>query len=126
MIVAIFRFLMPQVEAGYRSSAGVASNRMLAKLAAGLHKPDDQTVLLPSEAVAFVASLPLRALPGVGYRMEAELTAMGARLTHASTPENCSAPPRGSRPCVRSNWFLSRILLHSTSCKEDVHVCICA
>ncbi len=51
----------PQVEAGYRASAGVACNRMLAKLAAGLHKPDDQTVLLPSEAAAFVAGLPARA-----------------------------------------------------------------
>lgn len=50
-----------QVEAGYRSSAGVACNRMLAKLAAGLHKPDDQTVLLPCEAAAFVAGLPVRA-----------------------------------------------------------------
>jgi hypothetical protein len=50
----------PQVEAGYRASAGVACNRMLAKLAAGLHKPDDQTVLLPSEAAAFVAGLPAR------------------------------------------------------------------
>ena len=49
------------MEAGYRSSAGVACNRMLAKLAAGLHKPDDQTVLLPCEAPAFVAGLPVRA-----------------------------------------------------------------
>ena len=32
----------------------------------GLHKPDDQTVLPPPEAAAFVAPLPVRALPGVG------------------------------------------------------------
>lgn len=49
-------------EAGFRASAGVASNKMTAKLCSGLHKPDDQTILPPSEAsvsassVAFVVS----------------------------------------------------------------------
>lgn len=33
-----------QREAGYRSSAGIAANKMLAKLCSGIHKPDDQTV----------------------------------------------------------------------------------
>jgi hypothetical protein len=37
-----------------------------AKLASGLHKPDDQTVLPPSQAAAVVAPLPVRALPGKG------------------------------------------------------------
>lgn len=54
-----------QQEAGFRSSAGVACNRMLAKMASGLHKPDDQTVLPPQVAADFLAPLPLRALPGV-------------------------------------------------------------
>lgn len=53
-----------QAEAGFRSSAGIACNRMLAKLVSGLHKPDDQTVLPPSYAAAFVAPLPARAIPG--------------------------------------------------------------
>ena len=38
---------------------------MLAKLVSGLHKPDDQTVLLPPEVAEFVAPLPVRALPGM-------------------------------------------------------------
>ena len=37
---------------------------MLAKLVSGLHKPDDQTVLLPPDVLEFVAPLPVRALPG--------------------------------------------------------------
>lgn len=54
---------------GFRSSAGISCNRMLAKLSSGLHKPDDQTVLHPSEAVNFVGPLPLRAIPGVGHKL---------------------------------------------------------
>ena len=54
---------------GFRSSAGIACNRMLAKLSSGLHKPDDQTVLPPTEAASFVAPLPLRAIPGVGSKL---------------------------------------------------------
>ena len=53
-----------QAEAGFRCSAGISSNRMLAKLVSGLHKPDDQTVLLPPDALDFVGPLPVRALPG--------------------------------------------------------------
>ena len=49
-----------QAEVGLRSSAGIASNKLLAKLASGLHKPDDQTVLPPPEAAAFLAPLPVR------------------------------------------------------------------
>ena len=37
---------------------------MLAKLVSGLHKPDDQTVLLPPDVLEFVGPLPVRALPG--------------------------------------------------------------
>jgi hypothetical protein len=52
--------LSVQAEAGCRSSAGIACNKMLAKLASGLHKPDDQTILPPSVAAAFIAPLPVR------------------------------------------------------------------
>lgn len=58
---------------GLRCSAGVAHNRLLAKLAAGLRKPDGQTALPPSEALAFMGPLPVRALPGVGSRVERAL-----------------------------------------------------
>ncbi|KAK9826961.1 hypothetical protein WJX74_001872 [Apatococcus lobatus] len=66
-----------KAEAGFRCAAGIACNKMLAKLVGGLHKPDDQTTLPPSEAAAFVASLPVRALPGVGYKLNTELEQRG-------------------------------------------------
>lgn len=56
-----------QAETGFRCSAGISSNRMLAKLVSGLHKPDDQTVLLPPDVLDFVAPLPVRALPGKAH-----------------------------------------------------------
>lgn len=40
---------------------------------AGLHKPDDQTVLLPPEAASFVVPLPVRALPGVGHKVRVSM-----------------------------------------------------
>ena len=42
-----------KTETGFRCSAGIASNKLLAKLCSGLHKPDDQTILLPSEAQVY-------------------------------------------------------------------------
>ncbi len=55
---------MLQAEAGYRTSAGISCSKMLAKLVSGMHKPDDQTILLPPDAPAFVAPLPARTIPG--------------------------------------------------------------
>lgn len=71
------------VELGLRTSAGVAANKLLAKLVSGIHKPDQQTVLLPPNAAAFVAPLPVRALPGVGAKLEADLLAGGVQLVGA-------------------------------------------
>lgn len=46
-------------ETGFTTSAGVAHNKMLAKLCSGLHKPFQQT-LLPTPAVAEqLGSLPI-------------------------------------------------------------------
>lgn len=58
-----------QTETGFRSSAGIASNRMLAKLCSGLHKPDDQTSLPNAEAMEFLGPLPVRAVPGIGMKL---------------------------------------------------------
>lgn len=33
-----------------RCSAGVACSKLMAKLVSGLHKPDDQSVILPTDA----------------------------------------------------------------------------
>ena len=50
---------------GFRTSAGIACNKLLAKLCSGLHKPNDQTVLTPVCAAGFVLPLPVRTIPGM-------------------------------------------------------------
>ena len=58
-------------------SAGVAHNKLLAKLAAGLHKPDQQSILPAAEAAPFMCPLPLRAIPGIGSKAERGLNGLG-------------------------------------------------
>ena len=62
-----------------RCSAGVAANKMIAKLVSGVHKPDDQTYVPPGfrACASLVAPLAMRALPGVGRRTETELARRG-------------------------------------------------
>ena len=58
-VVARLRAAVATSLPGFTCSAGVAANKMFAKLCAGLHKPDQQTVL-PAEAVpALLHPLPL-------------------------------------------------------------------
>lgn len=51
---------------GYSCSAGVAANKLLAKLASGLKKPNAQTLLPPASAHALLRDLPLGRLRGLG------------------------------------------------------------
>jgi DNA polymerase-4 len=58
-------------------SIGVAPNRLLAKVASDMHKPDGLTVLEMSDIPAKLLPLVPRDLPGVGPRMEQRLAAHG-------------------------------------------------
>ena len=52
------------------ASIGVATSRPIAKLATDRAKPAGIVVVPPEEAAAFVAPLPVRAIPGVGPKTE--------------------------------------------------------
>lgn len=58
------------------ASAGVASNKFLAKIASDWNKPAGLKVILPKESEAFIAALPVSKLHGVGKVTTARLAAM--------------------------------------------------
>lgn len=56
-------------QTGYRCSAGIAHNKVLAKLACGLHKPNKQTVLTESGVPILFATLPIHKLRNLGGKL---------------------------------------------------------
>ncbi len=70
------------------ASAGVATNKLVAKLASDHRKPDGLTVVPPGREAAFVHSLPVSRLHGVGPVTARRLEALGLR----SCAELANAP----------------------------------
>ncbi|CAG5925139.1 unnamed protein product [Menidia menidia] len=65
-------------ELGLTGCAGVATNKLLAKLVSGTFKPNQQTVLLPENVNDIMGSLSgLRKVPGVGHQTAKKLQALG-------------------------------------------------
>jgi DNA polymerase-4 len=60
-------------------SVGVAPNKFLAKIASDMEKPDGLTVILPEQVAAFIDSLPIKRVPGVGKKMFRQLELLGIR-----------------------------------------------
>ncbi len=77
--------LAARIKAGIRanvgecltSSIGVAPNRLLAKIAADMQKPDGLTILPAETLAARLCTLKLSDIPGVGRNMERRLAAAG-------------------------------------------------
>jgi DNA polymerase-4 len=59
------------------ASCGVATSKLVAKVASDLRKPRGMVVVAPGEEAAFLAPLPLRRLPGLGPAAERELAGLG-------------------------------------------------
>ncbi len=64
-------------ETGLPSSFGVASNKLVAKIATNLGKPHGLVVVPPGEEAAFLAPLPLEMLWGVGPKTRQRLAELG-------------------------------------------------
>ena len=58
-------------------SLGVATSKVVAKVASDRRKPGGLTVVRPGREAAFLAPFPIRVLPGIGPRAGARLTAAG-------------------------------------------------
>ncbi|HXK09124.1 MAG TPA: DNA polymerase IV [Vicinamibacteria bacterium] len=76
---AIARRLKDEIrdETQLTASVGVASSKLVAKIASDMRKPDGLVVVAPGEEKAFLAPLPVRRLWGVGPKMEEALAKAG-------------------------------------------------
>ena len=61
------------------ASAGVAPNKMLAKIASDYRKPDGLTVVRPDQAAAFMWDLPVNKIPGIGPKTFERLNRKGIK-----------------------------------------------
>ena len=66
-------------ELGLNASVGIASNKLLAKIASAYCKPNGMLWIAPGMEQRFLAPLPIRRIPGIGPKGEAELRRMGIK-----------------------------------------------
>ena len=67
---------------GLTASAGISCNKFLAKVASGLNKPNGMSVILPENALEFLAELPVGKFFGVGKVTENKMQQLGIRRGH--------------------------------------------
>lgn len=106
--ITAVRRIAARIKAGIRanvgecltSSIGVAPNRLLAKMAADMEKPDGLTILPEAEIAARLARLKLSDIPGVGRNMERRLAAAGI----VTMDRLLALDPREARAAWGSVW----------------------
>ena len=81
---------------GLTASAGVSINKSLAKIASAMNKPDGLTCINPDEARAFIATLPIGRIQGVGRVTEARMHEHGIYT---------GADLQASSEAVLTQWF---------------------
>lgn len=65
-------------ELGITSCAGIATNKLLAKLAGSTYKPNQQTTVFPWSSLELISSLKIpRAIPGIGHSTAKKLETLG-------------------------------------------------
>lgn len=61
------------------ASIGLGANKLIAKIASDMQKPDGLTVILPEDAEKFLEPLSIRKIPGIGPKTEIVLNKLGAK-----------------------------------------------
>lgn len=76
---AVAREIRAQIseETGLTASAGISSNKLIAKIASDWNKPNGQFEVKADEIPAFIAALPVGRLWGVGRKMREKLAILG-------------------------------------------------
>lgn len=89
-----------------RVNIGIAPNRFLAKLAAGLHKPDGMDVITYKNLRQIYGALKLTDLPGIAEHYEARLNAQGVRTPLQFLDASSDALRRAVfRSVVGEDWY---------------------
>ncbi|HEX5505031.1 MAG TPA: DNA polymerase IV [Thermomicrobiales bacterium] len=78
-----------RADLGLTASVGLAPNKVLAKIASDLEKPNGAVLVGQGEGARFLAPLPVGRIPGVGPKAQARLAACGVR----TIGELAAAPP---------------------------------
>ncbi len=84
-----------QHELHLSGSAGIAPNKLVAKIASDFHKPMGVTVVMPEQVTRFMERLPLRRIHGIGPASEKRLKELGL--------ENCADVWQKSRFWLQEN-----------------------
>lgn len=88
---------------GLTCSAGVASNKFLAKMASEKNKPNGMFVVLPGKELEFLSELPLIKFYGIGKKTSEKFTKLG--LTTGSDLLNYSESELVALFGKMGNWF---------------------
>jgi DNA polymerase IV (DinB-like DNA polymerase) len=71
---------------GLTASIGIGPNKLIAKIASDMKKPDGLTVIKEEDAATFLEPLSVRKLPGIGPKTEIMLNGLGIRKISGSRP----------------------------------------
>jgi DNA polymerase-4 len=96
---------------GLTCSAGIAPNKLLAKLASDLHKPDGLAVIAPHEVPGFLETMPVSTLCGIGKKLEQKLSALGIHT--------CGELGRADPLLLRQHFGIIGEVLHCMGRGED-------
>jgi DNA polymerase-4 len=107
-------------ECGLSVSIGVAANRVCAKIAAGVKKPDGLVVVRPGTEREFLAPLPVETVPGIGSRTLPHLHTYGIRTVgDAMAYAERNAQAAGRNPSLRTERLRTLSLCRSIASCAD-------
>ena len=107
-----------RADVGLTASVGVATNKLVAKIASDLRKPDGLVVVPAGEEAAFLAPLPIGRLWGVGEKTAVALADYGVRTIGdlaALPPDLVVRPVRQARRLAASTGRAGSTPIRSTT-----------
>ena len=68
-----------RADLGLTCSIGIGPSKVVAKIASDFQKPDSLTIVPTDRVTEFLAPMPVRKIPGIGQKSEAELLGLGIK-----------------------------------------------